>query len=71
MLKTQVDSHDNLIKAADKKAQEALDEVGKIKMELTQLNAKLSTLDEAIKKKVSVDLNEEQMTSIKQLNKGL
>ena len=59
MLKTQVDSLDNLIKAADKKAQEALDEVAKIITKHTQVDVKLSTLDETIKKEVSEDLDEE------------
>ena len=36
------------------------------KSKLTQVDVKLSTLDETIKKEVSEDLNEEQMTSIKQ-----
>ena len=65
-LKTKVDGHDKSIADANKKAQEALDEITKIKEKLSQVDIELDTLDEAIKKKVAVDLNEEQMTSIKQ-----
>ena len=55
-----VDGHDNDIANADKKAQDALDEIKKIKQKLNDVDLKLETLDLAIKNKVPVDLNDAQ-----------
>merc|ERR1711867_32468 len=61
-----VDGHDNDIANTDKKAQDALDEIKKIKQKLAEVDLKLATLDLAIQNKVTVDLNDAQMSNIKQ-----
>ena len=59
-LTARVDGHDNDIANADKKAQDALDEIKKIKQKLNDVDLKLETLDLAIKNKVPVDPNDAQ-----------
>merc|ERR1711867_254642 len=66
LLNAKVDGHDNLIAAVDKKAQDALDKVKEIEEKLKKVDIRLETLDLAIKNKVPVNLNEAQMTNIKQ-----
>merc|ERR1711867_213732 len=66
LLNAKVDGHDNLIAAVDKKAQDALDKVKEIEEKLKKVDIRLETLDLAIKNNVPVDLNEAQMTNIKQ-----
>ena len=59
-LTARVDGYDNDIANVDKKAQDALDEIKKIKQKLNDVDLKLETLDLAIKNKVPVDLNDAQ-----------
>ena len=65
-LVVRVDGHDTEIVNADKKAQDALYKIEEIKKKLSEVKLKLETLDLAIKNKVPVDLNDAQMSNIKQ-----